>query len=402
MTPRRGYRARKDDSMHRFKIRSELPMILFPSFTAFAILSIGGYLSFNVGWIWIVFGILVWIAALSFDIKEIISDMALIVSGIITTWGVISADLISSESGAPIPNWTFLFIYLMLFILMKYNRQMAVHIGVSISGVAVSIGWFMMEGIPPIIGIVAGLAIMAFGLFFRVIDEWNYRVCIGFLIILALILGGLWALSVATDFAVAIATYLPATLGSIISAWGIVNIPPELEPPKTEEQKPTVIPMHKQSASEEEKIISADSESSLVGPKVFLSHQHEDKGFVRRLSRDLEKSGIQTWVDEAEILVGESLLPTISTAIAKKVDFFVAILSPKSVESGWVQRELELAMNKEIPTKEVFVLPILIETCTLPDYLTSKLYLDFRGDRYASQIKVLINHIKKHYSRKSD
>ncbi|MHA1929766.1 MAG: toll/interleukin-1 receptor domain-containing protein [Candidatus Thorarchaeota archaeon] len=402
MPSRRRYSTREDDSKHRFKIRSDLPLVLFPIIIALALLSSSGGLSFNTGWIWIVFGILFWIAGLIFYVREVISDLVLILSGIITTWGTITADFIAAGEGGSIPNWTFLFVYLMLFILMKYERQMAVHIGVSFAGLASSFGWYILEIIPSLIGIVTGLLIIAIGLFFRVTDDWNFQVCIGFLIVVSLIFGGWWTLSLAINLPLALVTYLLATLGSIISGWGIINIPIEYKPPKKTIQKSVGEPtIYEQFAPMEENDSSINSEPPEIGPKVFLSHQHGDKEFVRKLAVDLKKSGIQTWVDEAEILVGDSLLQKISSAIAKEVDFVAAILSPKSVDSGWVQKELELAMNKEIPDKDVFVLPIIIETCTPPDYLTGKLYLDFRDDRYNSEIEMFIDHIKKHYSRKS-
>jgi len=46
-------------------------------------------------------------------------------------------------------------------------------------------------------------------------------------------------------------------------------------------------------------------------PTVFLSHNHADKPFVRRLAADLDNQGIPYWLDEAEIKVGESLIEKI-------------------------------------------------------------------------------------------
>ena len=41
---------------------------------------------------------------------------------------------------------------------------------------------------------------------------------------------------------------------------------------------------------------------------VFLSHNVNDKPFVRNLARDLENHGVKYWLDEAEIKGGDSLI----------------------------------------------------------------------------------------------
>ncbi len=111
-------------------------------------------------------------------------------------------------------------------------------------------------------------------------------------------------------------------------------------------------------------------------PSVFLSHSHGDKPFVRDLAGRLSQAGAAVWLDEAEMNVGESLIDRIAAAI-QEVDYVAAILSPRSVKSNWVQKELSLAMAKELQGRRVTVLPVLIEACDLPEFLRDKLYADF-------------------------
>ena len=49
--------------------------------------------------------------------------------------------------------------------------------------------------------------------------------------------------------------------------------------------------------------------------KIFLSHTSKDKPFVRQLSSDLSLFGIPSWIDEAEIVFGESLIKKIQQSI---------------------------------------------------------------------------------------
>jgi hypothetical protein len=72
---------------------------------------------------------------------------------------------------------------------------------------------------------------------------------------------------------------------------------------------------------------------------VFLAHSSADKRFVRRLAADLLERGIRVWFDEAELLVGDSLFAKIGDGV-REVDYLAVILSPASVKSPWVQREV--------------------------------------------------------------
>lgn len=113
---------------------------------------------------------------------------------------------------------------------------------------------------------------------------------------------------------------------------------------------------------------------------IFLSHNRKDKSFARQLGASLRRYGAKVWIDEAEIKVGESLIKKIEQAI-KEMDYLGVILSPDSVESEWVKREVEIALTDEIGGKHVKVLPILARRCEIPGFLSGKLYADFRRKR---------------------
>lgn len=135
-------------------------------------------------------------------------------------------------------------------------------------------------------------------------------------------------------------------------------------------------------------------------PSVFLSHSHQDKKFVRKLAHRLKGAGIHVWLDEAEIKVGESLIHKLREGI-DAVDFLVVVLSRASIVSAWVQKEVEIAMNQEIKSKTIKVLPIMKEAVQLPGFLEGKLYLDFTSKTIRSKTgDQLVDHIL-HYHRSS-
>lgn len=109
---------------------------------------------------------------------------------------------------------------------------------------------------------------------------------------------------------------------------------------------------------------------------IFLSHSSEDKPFVRELATRLKRSGIRVWLDEAEMKIGDSLMERIGQAI-DEADFVGVVLSRSSINSEWVQRELQVAMQKEFGQRRVVVLPLLLERVEIPPFLRGKFYADF-------------------------
>lgn len=137
-----------------------------------------------------------------------------------------------------------------------------------------------------------------------------------------------------------------------------------------------------------EKVLKRDPVSS-----IFISHSHYDKQFVRRLARDLRFHGIRVWVDEAELNIGDSLIQMISDAIETS-EYFAVVVSSHSVESKWVLKELQIAMTEEIEGQRVVVLPLLVDDCDLPAFLTDKVYADFRSpDQYEDGLRRVLRRL---------
>jgi len=113
---------------------------------------------------------------------------------------------------------------------------------------------------------------------------------------------------------------------------------------------------------------------------IFLSHNQRDKDFVRRLAVDLQRLGANVWLDERELDIGDSIVSAVQTAIAA-ADYVAVVLSPHSVQSKWVQREMEAAFAEEINSGRVKVLPLLRADCDIPPFLQARLYADFRVEQ---------------------
>ncbi|MDH5652629.1 MAG: toll/interleukin-1 receptor domain-containing protein [Gammaproteobacteria bacterium] len=127
---------------------------------------------------------------------------------------------------------------------------------------------------------------------------------------------------------------------------------------------------------------------------IFLSHSHADKPLARRLAADLRAAGHSVWIDEAEIEIGDSLIGKIREGL-DQVEYVAALISSASVNSEWVNKELEIASNREIDEKRVVVLPLLIEKVDLPGFLKGKFYGDFTEEhKYEDSLQLLLRKFK--------
>lgn len=117
--------------------------------------------------------------------------------------------------------------------------------------------------------------------------------------------------------------------------------------------------------------------SSLARAKVFISHNRTDKPLAREISKRLIGAGHEVWLDQWEMVPGDSLIEKISEGIVAS-SYLLVLLSKKSVESQWVKKELETALTRQLKQKGITVIPCLVEDCEIPVFLESIMYADFR------------------------
>ena len=91
---------------------------------------------------------------------------------------------------------------------------------------------------------------------------------------------------------------------------------------------------------------------------VFISHASQDKTNVARpLAERLRESGLQVWLDEDELRLGDSLRRSIDVGLADS-RFGIVILSPDFFSNEWPQRELDGLVSTENGHERV-ILPVL-------------------------------------------
>lgn len=92
---------------------------------------------------------------------------------------------------------------------------------------------------------------------------------------------------------------------------------------------------------------------------VFISHSSADRDIADYIARDLAAQGIEVWSDRS-ILPGEAWDSAITKAL-DEAQFFVLVLSPRSLSSEWVNFEAGVALSRDPSSGHRRVLPILVK-----------------------------------------
>jgi len=114
--------------------------------------------------------------------------------------------------------------------------------------------------------------------------------------------------------------------------------------------------------------------------QVFLCHSSGDKPAVKRLyQRLIAERGIAPWLDEEKLLPGENWGLEIKRAV-KTADIVIVCLSRGSVnKEGYVQKEIKQALDiaDEKPEGTIFVVPLKLETCDVPERLSTWQWVNY-------------------------
>jgi tetratricopeptide (TPR) repeat protein len=98
-------------------------------------------------------------------------------------------------------------------------------------------------------------------------------------------------------------------------------------------------------------------------PRIFISHSSLDRELVEReIISPLRAHGLETWYSTDNIKSASEWEQQIREGL-KACDWFLIVLSPRSVASEWVQREVHWAFLK----RKGKIVPVLMETCAPED-----------------------------------
>jgi hypothetical protein len=78
----------------------------------------------------------------------------------------------------------------------------------------------------------------------------------------------------------------------------------------------------------------------------LISYSHNDKKFCKRLYKKMREYKIPCWMDDHQLLPGDDIIEQIEKGI-REYDKVLVICSEHSLNSGWVEIEIEKAIQKE-------------------------------------------------------
>lgn len=105
---------------------------------------------------------------------------------------------------------------------------------------------------------------------------------------------------------------------------------------------------------------------------VFISYSSKNKSITDAMCHYLEEQRIRCWVAPRDILPGQEYAEAIALAM-KEVKIFILVCSCNSLNSQWVRKETNLAVDEK-----KIILPFRIEDCSLEETPAMKFYLNDR------------------------
>ena len=98
----------------------------------------------------------------------------------------------------------------------------------------------------------------------------------------------------------------------------------------------------------------------------FISHSTSDREFAEKLHRDLTENGVHCIRAEQELRVGERIRIALDRLIEES-DKVILVLSRTSLNSDWVEKEVEKALEIERHSARRIVMPIRVDDVVMND-----------------------------------
>ena len=108
---------------------------------------------------------------------------------------------------------------------------------------------------------------------------------------------------------------------------------------------------------------------SLVGKafeyySCFISYSSKNQDFAERLHSDLQAKGVRCWFAPEDLKIGDRTLDRIDQEI-RVYDKLMVVLSEHSIDSDWVETEVQATLEKERQRKQTVLFPIRLDDAVL-------------------------------------
>jgi len=96
----------------------------------------------------------------------------------------------------------------------------------------------------------------------------------------------------------------------------------------------------------------------------FISYSGKDRNFIEKLNVDLQKEGIRCWFAPEEMKMGDESRQRVNQQIRIHEKLLI-VLSEFSIESAWMQQEVEAALEEERHRNRSVLFPIRLDDSSL-------------------------------------
>jgi len=112
--------------------------------------------------------------------------------------------------------------------------------------------------------------------------------------------------------------------------------------------------------------------------KVFLCHSKDDKDKVKKLYRRLVADSFDAWLDEVKLMPGQDWDLEIQKAVRNSDTVVVCLSNSSTTKEGYIQKEIRFALDiaDEKPEGTIFLVPVRLEDCTVPNRISRFQWVD--------------------------
>src|SRR5262249_39752088 len=128
--------------------------------------------------------------------------------------------------------------------------------------------------------------------------------------------------------------------------------------------------------------------SFMPASTVFISYSELDENTARHLADDLTAAGFDVWFSPTQLSAAESLISIFREI--ESADWFLVALSPAAVNSPWVQKELAVALARQLSGLSPRVVPVFLHSVERPAAVADLLSVDLREANWDQGIQELI------------
>lgn len=111
---------------------------------------------------------------------------------------------------------------------------------------------------------------------------------------------------------------------------------------------------------------------------VFVSYRSTDRRWAQGLVARLEGVGLRVFIDQAELQPGDYLGRQLESAMQRSRGA-VVLVSKGWLESPWCQQEAQVLEKRAVQDKSFRLVPLRLDSSTMPPFLDTRVWLDFDG-----------------------